>query len=165
VGLRIVPEHAAEFAALGRRITDAAAEQFPVVHPTRPELHTVTFTCFTSGPLAGGHGRNTTVILPGRLDRSACGTATSARLAVLHARDQLAAGQDYIHESIIGTTFTGRIEGLTKIGDTDAVRPSITGRAWITGTHQIGRHPADPLGRGFGLGDTWLGAEQRWSPT
>jgi proline racemase len=161
VGLEIVPQQAAALAALGRRITDAVAEHFPVVHPERPDLHTVTFTTFTGPPRAGGDGRNTTVINPGRLDRSACGTATSARLAILHQRGELATGEGFVHESIISTTFTGRIEGLTEVGDIAAVRPSISGRAWITGTHQVGRDPQDPLGKGFGLADTWLGAEQQ----
>ena len=81
VGLEIVPEHAAELSRLGQRITAAAAAQVPVVHPTRPDLHTVTFTNFTGVPRNGGDGRNANVISPGRLDRSACGTGTSAFLA------------------------------------------------------------------------------------
>ncbi len=162
VGLEIVPEQAAELAAIGQRITTAAAEQIPVVHPTRADLHTVTFTNFTGEPRNGGDGRNANVISPGRLDRSACGTATSAFLAVLHERGKIGVGEDFVNESIISTTFTGRIEGLTKVGHIVAVRPSISGRAWITGTHQVGRDPEDPLGKGFGLGDTWLGAERRW---
>jgi proline racemase len=163
VGLDVIPERAAELAAIGQRITAAAAEQLPVVHPTRPDLHTVTFTNFTAPARNGGDGRNANVISPGRLDRSACGTATSAQLAVLYERGDIQVGEDFVNESIISTTFTGRIEGLTKVGDVAAVRPSIAGRAWITGIHQIGRDPEDPLGKGFGLGDTWLGAERRWN--
>jgi proline racemase len=163
VGLEIIPENAAALSSLGQLITAAAAEQLPVVHPARPDLHTITFTTFTGPPRAGGDGRNATVVSPGRLDRSACGTATSARLAVLYERGELAVGEDFVHESIISTTFTGRIEGVTEVGGVRAVRPSIAGRAWITGTHQIGRDPDDPLGSGFALGDTWLGADRQWS--
>jgi proline racemase len=163
VDLEIIPENAGALSGLGQRITAAAAEQLPVVHPTRPDLHTITFTTFTGPPRVGGDGRNATVINPGRLDRSPCGTATSARLAVLHERGELAIGDDFVHESIISTTFTGRIEGVTEVGGLAAVRPSIAGRAWITGTHQVGRDPEDPLGRGFALGDTWLGADRQWS--
>ena len=163
VGLEIVPEQAGSLAALGRRITSAAAEQVRAVHPERPELHTVTFTTFTGPARAGGDGRNATVINPGRLDRSACGTATSARLAVLHARGRLGVGEDFVHESVISTTFTGRIEGLTRVGGRQAVRPSIAGRGWLTGMHQIGRDPRDPLGRGFAVADTWLGAERQFA--
>jgi proline racemase len=162
-GLDIVPEQAAELADLGSRITAAAAAQLPVRHPRRPDLHTITFTTFTGPPLAGGDGRNATVVSPGRLDRSPCGTATSARLAVLHAREQIAVGEDFVHESIISSTFTGRIEGLTAVGDAPGVRPSISGRAWITGMHQIGRDRRDPLGAGFALADRWRGANAGWT--
>ena len=162
VGLEIVPEQAGALSDLGRRITAATAEQFPVVHPERPDLHTVTFTTFTGPARAGGDGRNATVVSPGRLDRSACGTATSARLAVLHARGELDVGEDFVHESVISTMFTGRIEGLTHVGGLPAVRPSISGRGWVTGVHQVGRDPRDPLGRGFAVGDTWLGAERQF---
>jgi proline racemase len=164
VGLEVVPDQADELAALGRRITAAVAEQVPCVHPTRPDLHTVTFTTFTDQPRVGGDGRNATVVYPGRLDRSACGTATSARLALLHKRGELAVGVDYVHESITSTTFTGRIEGLTTIGDTPAVRPSISGRAWITGSHQTARDPRDPFGAGFALPDTWFLPESELRP-
>jgi proline racemase len=164
VGLEIVPEQAPQLAALGQRITTAVGSHVPVVHPQHPDLHTVTFTTFTGPPRAGGDGRNATVISPGRLDRSPCGTATSARLAVLHARGELGAGAEFVHESIISTTFTGRIEGTATVGTLPAVRPSISGRAWLTGIHQVGRDPRDPLGRGFALADTWLAAGGQWPP-
>jgi proline racemase len=162
LGTELIPEQAEVLAQLGQRVTAAAAAQVPVVHPERPDLHTVTFTTITGPPLAGGDGRNTNVITPGRLDRSPCGTGTSARMAVLHARGELAVGQDFVHESIISTLFTGRIEGITRVGDLAAIRPSISGRGWITGTHQIGRDPRDPLGAGFGLADTWRDAASQW---
>ena len=164
LGVEPVPEQADRVASLGRRITRAVAEQYPVTHPERPDLHTVTFTTITGPPRAGGDGRNATVINPGRVDRSPCGTGTSARMAVMHARGELAAGEDFVHESIISTRFTGRIEGLTSVGGRAAIRPSISGRGWLTGTHQIGRDPDDPLGRGFGLADTWRGAAAQWPP-
>lgn len=157
VGLNLVPEEAAELAALGGRITRAAAEQVEAVHPERPEFRHITFTTFTGAPLVGGDGRNATVVSPGRLDRSPCGTATSARLAVLAARGEVAEGADFVHEGILSTTFTGRIERRTTVGELDAMVTSISGRAWITGVHQVGRDPADPLGAGFTLPDAWLG--------
>lgn len=162
LGLQVTPQHARELSRLGQQITAAAADQVPVVHPERPDLHTVTFTNFTDRPRSGGHGRNTNVISPGRLDRSACGTGTSARLAALFERGRISVGEDFVNESIISTTFTGRIEGTVEVSGVPAIRPSISGRAWITGLHQLGRDPDDPLGRGFGLGDTWLGAEEAW---
>ena len=164
LGVELVPEQADRISVLGQRITAAVAEQYPVAHPERPDLHTVTFTTVTGPPQAGGDGRNATVINPGRLDRSPCGTGTSARMAIMHARGELAEGEEFVHESIISTRFTGRIEGVTTVGDRTAIRPSISGRGWITGTHQIGRDPHDPLGRGFGLADTWRGAARQWPP-
>jgi proline racemase len=162
-GLEIAAEQADKLAELGSRITASAAEQIPVEHPLRPDLHTITFTTFVGPPRAGGDGRNATVVSPGRLDRSACGTATSARLAVLHARNQIGVGVDFVHESVISSTFVGRIEGLTQVGDLPAVRPSISGRAWITGIHQLGRDRRDPLGAGFAVADTWRGANPEWT--
>lgn len=164
LGVELVPEQADRISELGQRITAAVAEQHPVTHPERPDLHTVTFTTITGPARAGGDARNATIINPGRLDRSPCGTGTSARMAIMHARGELAEGQDFVHESIISTLFTGRIEGVTTVAGRDAIRPSISGRGWITGTHQIGRDPHDPLGHGFGLGDTWRGAAQQWPP-
>jgi proline racemase len=163
VGLEIVPEQADRLAELGSRITGAAAEQIPAQHPLRADLHTITFTTFVGPPRAGGDGRNATVINPGRLDRSACGTATCARLAILHARGELAVGEDFVHESVISSTFIGRIEGLTEVGDIAAVRPSISGRGWLTGIHQLGRDRRDPLGTGFAVADTWRGANADWA--
>ncbi len=164
LGVELVPEQSDRISVIGQRVTAAVAEQYPVTHPERPDLHTVTFTTITGPPRAGGDGRNATVINPGRLDRSPCGTGTSARMAVMHARGELAEGEDFVHESIISTLFTGRLEGLTSIGGRPAIRPLISGRAWVTGTHQIGRDPADPLGRGFGLADTWRDAAAQWPP-
>jgi proline racemase len=161
--LEIVPDQAAQLAELGSRITAAAAAQIPVQHHLRPDLRTITFTTFTAPPRGGGDGRNTTVVSPGRLDRSPCGTATSARLAVLHARGELEVGQEFVHESIISSKFVARIEGLTEVGPANAVRPSISGRAWLTGIHQLGRDRRDPLGVGFAVADTWLGSNPDWT--
>jgi proline racemase len=161
--LEIVPDEAEQLAELGSQITAAAAAQIPAQHHVRPDLHSITFTTFTAPPRAGGDGRNTTVVKPGRLDRSPCGTATSARLAVLHARGELEPGQDFVHESIISSKFVARIEGLTEVGPARAVRPSISGRAWLTGIHQLGRDRRDPLGVGFAVADTWRGANVDWT--
>jgi proline racemase len=162
-GLELIPEHADRLADLGSRITKAASEQIPAQHPLRADLHTVTFTTFIGPARAGGDGRNATVVSPGRLDRSACGTATSARLAILHSRGEIAVGEEFVHESVISSTFVGRIEGLTRVGGIAAVRPSISGRGWLTGIHQLGRDRRDPLGVGFAVADTWRGANADWT--
>ncbi|MBO0848058.1 MAG: proline racemase family protein [Pseudonocardia sp.] len=159
VGFDLTPSEARELCEVGQRIKLAAAEQIPVTHPENPEFAGITQTEWTLPVRREGEtlvGRNTVVVSPGRLDRCPCGTGTSARLAVLHARGEIRAGQRFVHESIIGTKFDSHIESLTKIGALDAVVPSVTGQAWITDVSQIGLDPTDPFPTGYTLGDTWM---------
>jgi proline racemase len=95
------------------------------------------------------------VIRPGKLDRSPTGTGVSARLAVLHARGEVAVGDTLLARSIIGSEFLGRVESETKVGDTPAIHPSITGRAWLTGSYQLTVDPGDPWPEGYRVADTW----------
>lgn len=162
LGFEIVPSEARELARVGQIVKRAAAEQYPVVHPEDPDVHTVTFACFLAPARNGGDGRNANIVSPGRVDRSACGTATSARMAVLHARGELAVGTDFVHESILSSRFVGRIEDTVKVGDHDAVVPSITGRSWIYATAQVGRHPSDPFPNGYQLTDSWGTEGEAW---
>jgi proline racemase len=76
-------------------------------------------------------------------------------MAVLHARGLLAKGETFVHESLIGTEFIGRIRGITTVGDKPAVLPTITGKGWITAFHQYVLDPTDPFPLGFRVGDTW----------
>lgn len=99
--------------------------------------------------------RNATVVSPGRIDRSPCGTGTSARLAVLHASGVLKPGQLFWHESLIGSRFDAHIESTTTVGPYDAVVPSISGRAWITSFNQLVLDPTDPFQHGFVVGRPW----------
>jgi proline racemase len=91
----------------------------------------------------------------GAIDRSPCGTGTSARMAVLHAKGQLGIGEDFRHEGILGTVFTGRLLEETTVGDRGAVVPQITGTAWITGIADYVVDPTDPFPEGFTVGDIW----------
>jgi proline racemase len=91
----------------------------------------------------------------GAIDRSPCGTGTSARMAVLHAKGLLAVGEDFRHEGILGTVFIGRLLEETQIGDRTAVVPQITGQAWITGIADYVVDPTDPFPDGFTVGDIW----------
>jgi proline racemase len=100
----------------------------------------------------GSDARAATSIHPGWLDRSPCGTGTSARLAQLHARGEIGVGEAFVSESVLGTRFTGRIVQETIVGDLPAVIPEITGRAWITGMGQYLLDPEDPFPAGFVLG-------------
>jgi proline racemase len=100
----------------------------------------------------GAHARAATSIHPGWLDRSPCGTGTSARLAQLHARGALGVGEEFVNESVIGTRFTGRIVEETTVAGRPAIVPEITGRAWITGMGQYLLADDDPFPAGFRLG-------------
>jgi proline racemase len=168
VGLRLTPDEGREIVRLGEQIKAATREQLPVVHPENVEIAGVSIAQFSAPPTtAGATMKNTVVISTGAadparpetwtgvLDRSACGTGTSARMATLHARGQLPLGADFVHEGILGTTFTGRLVEETRVGPYPAVVPTITGRAWITGLAQYVLDPDDPFPEGFTVGDIW----------
>jgi proline racemase len=93
----------------------------------------------------------------GVLDRSPCGTGTCARMAVLHARGKLGLHEDFVHEGILGTVFTGRLVRETRVGPYRAVVPTLSGQAWITGFAQYVLDPEDPFPEGFTVGDIWAG--------
>ncbi len=157
VEIEIKPENARKFAELGSRITDAANEQLGFSHPANDWNH-ISFCQFT-GPLEqterGVRGQNTVVIKPAKLDRSPCGTGSSARMAVLHAKGKLNVGETYESYSIINSRFDCRIEGEAQIAGRAAIVPSVSGRAWITGTHQHYLDVDDPWPRGYRISDTW----------
>ncbi len=167
LGFELVPDEARALCEAGQRIKTAAAAQLPVQHPTNPEIPGITQTSFT-GPLHRDadetgqpmlRSRNAVIVSPGRVDRSPCGTGTSARLAVLHARGDIEPGQLFRHESIIGSTFDSRVEDTTIIGDYPAVIPSVSGRSWITSFNQLVLDPSDPFPHGYTLSDTWMKVE------
>ncbi|HWO67246.1 MAG TPA: proline racemase family protein [Umezawaea sp.] len=118
------------------------------VHPADPAISGCKHVQFTAPGVNGSDSRNAMAIHPGWFDRSPCGTGTSARLAQLHARGELDLGVDYVNESLLGTRFTGR---LVREGDDGTVIPTVTGRAWITGTAQYLLDPTDPFPAGFVL--------------
>ena len=159
LGFSIDPSEARELCELGQRLKAAAVEQLAVEHPENPAIPGITNTEFM-GPLRRENGelasRNCVVVSPGRCDRSPCGTGSSARLALLHAKGLIAPGETLVHESITGSRFVCTIDGLTKVGRYDAVVPAIAGQAWITGVHQMGMDPTDPYPNGFTVADTWM---------
>ncbi len=160
LGFGIVPAEARELVALGERIKLAAAAQLPSVHPENPGIHTINQTLF-AGPLEIVDGikqsRNGVIVSPGRLDRCPCGTGTSARMALLHARGDLATGERFRHLSILDTVFECRVLEEALAGAVPAIVPEIAGRAWLTGVSQYGVDPEDPFPTGHRLGDTWFG--------
>jgi len=159
LGFSITPDEARDICVMGEKIRQAARDQLRVVHPENREIRGVTITEFM-GPLRqrrnGLTARNTVVVSPGRLDRSPCGTGTSARLAVMHARRQIRKGQSLDHTSIIGTHFVAEIIGTTRVGGKPAVVTTVAGRGYVTDIGQYGLDPDDPLPEGYTLSDTWL---------
>ena len=149
----------------------AAREQFPAQHPAYdyPGPDILVFRGPAS-PGSGAHARNAVVMSNGELDwgkpetwtgmidRSPCGTGTSAVMAVMHAKGELALGEDFVHESIVGTTFTGRLVAEERVEGryaADAVVPEIAGRAWITQHCTVVCDPTDPFPTGYTVGDIW----------
>jgi proline racemase len=144
------PERADEYVRRGLEIM-AAVNEDPPVHPDDPRIAGCRHVVFHAAGRDGAHARNATAIHPGWLDRSPCGTGTSARMAALHARGELALGEPFVNESVIGTRFTGRLVEETRVGPFDAVVPEITGRAWVTGTATYVLDADDPFPVGFAL--------------
>ncbi len=167
-GFALTPDEGRSIVRVSEMIKAAANEQLPVVHPEQPGFAGITVTELT-GPAhdPANSSRNVVTVSTGTLDwddpstwtgaidRSPCGTGTSARMAVLHATGRLGIGEDFRHEGILGTVFTGRLLEETTIGGRAAVVPQITGSAWITGIADYVVDPTDPFPEGFTVGDIW----------
>ncbi len=167
-GLELVPGAAKQLARAGSVLRTVATETFAVRHPLNPDIDRVGLVMLHGeSPTPGVDARNT-VVLPngvvdlddpatwtGALDRSPCGTGTCARMAGRHARGELAVGEDFVHESLLGTTFTGRLRGETTVGEHAAVLPSLSGRGWVTGFNQYVLDDDDPFPAGYTVGDIW----------
>ncbi len=171
VGLHLTPDEGADIVRLGEMIKAAAREQVPVVHPENEGISGVSILEFSAPPTAPGATLKNTVVVSsgeldwerpsswtGILDRSPCGTGTCAKMATLHARGQLGIGQAFVHEGILGTTWTGRLLRTTQVGPYPAVVPTITGSAWIYALTQYVVDSEDPFPEGFTVGDIWGGA-------
>jgi proline racemase len=156
LGFALEPSEARKLSLVGERIREAARDQLPCAHPENPEIAGVSIVQIAQPwQGAGAVSRNAVVVAPGRLDRSATGTGLSARMAVLHARGLMAAGDAMTHASVLGSTFEGRIVGETEVGGRPAIVPTIRGSAWITGVTQVLLDPTDPFPEGYVLNDTW----------
>jgi trans-L-3-hydroxyproline dehydratase len=158
LGFSVTPDEARELAETGIRITRAANEQLGFTHPTNPDWTHFSF-CQIAMPVERRDGMltaaNAVAIQPGKIDRSPTGTGASARMAVMRAKGEMQVGDRYLARSIIGSEFLGRIEADTLLGGRPAIIPSISGRAWISGTRIEMLDPADPWPAGYRLSDTW----------
>jgi proline racemase len=151
VGLSVDPARAQELIDGGRAIIAAIDAADRPVHPEDPRIAGCKHVVLHAPGRDGADARAATSIHPGWLDRSPCGTGTSARVAQLHARGELALGAPFVNESLIGTRFTGRAVEATTVAGRPAVIPEITGRAWITAMGQYLLDAEDPFPAGFEL--------------
>ena len=142
-GLKVEPRHLPQLIDLGRGLKQHLEAELTVVHPLEPELRDIYGVIFTDGD------RNVTIFANGEVDRSPCGSGTSARLALLDATGELKRGEDLRHVSIIDTEFRGRVVGATEVAGRPAVITEVEGSAYLTGHHRFLLDDADPLGIGF----------------
>ncbi len=149
IGLSFERERKQELIEAGLAIMEAINEQDEPVHPERDDIRGCHHVYLKAPDSDAEHSRHAMAIYPGWFDRSPCGTGTSARMAQLHARGELELQTDFLNESFIGSQFTGRLVGTTTVGDMPAVIPTVTGRAWVTGTAQYFLDPTDPFPEGF----------------
>lgn len=168
-GIELKAKNGSEIVRACEAMRAAAAERYPVTHPEDDRIKGPTISQLRSGPLLPGTDGTTAVSvssgdfnpqskgISGVLDRSPCGTGTCAKMAVLYAKGLLQPGEDYVNSGPIGTTFTARIEDVTKVGPYDAIIPSVAGQAWIYGMSQYLLDPSDPFQKGYTIGDIWAG--------
>jgi trans-L-3-hydroxyproline dehydratase len=150
VGLDCTPDHFRALIDAGMRIKHAVMASRPITHPSEPELGFLYGTIFVGPPASGdAHSRNVCIFANGEVDRSPTGTGVSGRVAIHHARGQIAPGESIVIESLIGTRFTARILETTRFGPFDAVVPEVEGSAWITGRNELIVQRTDPLASGF----------------
>ena len=169
LGLDLQPSAAKEIIRAATVLRLVAQRDFPVSHPLLPNIDRIGLPMiYGPSDTPGVDGRNA-VVLPngssnladpeswasGTLDRSPCGTGTCGRMAAKHARGELGLNEPFVHESLLATTFTGHLRGLTRLGELEGVFPSLTGRGWVTGFHQFVIDADDPFPEGYTLGDIW----------
>jgi proline racemase len=154
IGLTIAPENARELAEAGIELSSIINRQVRVNHPELPGVNDVAYVMFR-GREADGAVRTCTTLKPGRVDRSPCGTGSSANLAVAFARGEIKIGDRRISRSTTGGEFTAEAIGETLVGNKRAVLPRITGQAWIYGREELRMDPHDPFAQGFALSDSW----------
>ncbi|MDA9982606.1 proline racemase family protein [Gammaproteobacteria bacterium] len=154
IGLTIEPKKARALATKGVLLHDLISAEVRIEHPETPEIYGLAYVMFRSDEPDGAI-RTCTILKPGRVDRSPCGTGSNANMAVRHAAGTAKTGDILRSRSIIGGEFTTELLGTTDVGPYAAIRARIAGQCWIYGLSQIGLDPTDPFPLGFTLSDTW----------
>lgn len=151
--IQVKPAEMQKIILTAKLIKAAINEQIKVFHPERDFINEVTHVEFSAPPThPEAHLKNAVVIPDGSIDRSPCGTGSSAKLATLYAKGKLKINEEFVHESIIGSIFKCRVVEETTVGEFNAVITEITGNAFVTGMHTFVIDPEDPLLHGFKLG-------------
>lgn len=157
LGIKIRPKYSRELVELGKMIKEAAGEQIQVQHPDVKEFNQIEYVMFTDKHEKEENVyKNATIIYPGRVDRSPCGTGTASRMAIMYEKGELKEGETIYTESIIGGRFEDKIAKVTKMDDgRTAVIPRLKGRSWIYAIEHFGIDPTDPYPTGYVMADTW----------
>lgn len=150
LNLTVAAESASQLSALGMKVLRGVNEKIEIEHPTIQHIKTVDLIEIFGEPThPDATYKNVVIFGEGQIDRSPCGTGTSAKLATLYARGELGVDESFVHESILGTLFKARVVEETRVGVFTSVIPEITGSAYITGFHSFLIDPDDPFKNGF----------------
>lgn len=149
VGVAVEPREMDTLLSLGKRIKTAVNEKLDIKHPEQESMSECNYVQFYAPSRRGAHSKNAVIFPPGLLDRSPCGTGTSAAMAALFQKGKVSLDQEFINESIIGTTFRGRVLAETSVGPFPAIIPQIIGSAYLMGMNTFVLDPEDPLPGGF----------------
>lgn len=166
-GLELVPSHGQEISRVTSLILATAQKELPVAHPHYPGIGITNAQLSGPSTNADADWKNAVRVgsglvdidnpstWTGAIDRCPCGTGTCAKMAVLHAKGELSLDQPFRHEGILGTVYTGELVEEVRLGDYDAVVPTIGGQSWIYGYNTYVLDPTDPFPNGFTVGDIW----------
>ncbi|HLR75396.1 MAG TPA: proline racemase family protein [Virgibacillus sp.] len=150
LNLDLTKENTSKIIDMGIKIRNAINATEEVSHPEYPFINGLTHMEFFTDPIhPEADIKNTVVVPPGGIDRSPCGTGTSAKLAVMHAKGEIKKHEQFVHESIVGSLFKARVINTTHVKDVAAVIPEVTGSAWVMGMHRFFYNERDPLKEGF----------------
>ena len=149
IGIDLIPGNSQRLISLGMAVIEAANQALRVYHPERPEVNTVDVTEFYDENTKTGMGKSVVIYGESHMDRSPCGTGTTAKMTLLHHRGKLSTGQVYKNASPLGTVFEGRIVKTVSIGKFSGIVGQVKGNAQITGYHQFVVDADDPFQKGF----------------